>query len=174
MRRHARDEFLRAERFGDVVIGAQFEAAHAIGLFAARRQHHDRRAGCPRFLAHGLAHEQAVHARQHQIEQHEIGGRFDQSRHHGRAGGDDFGRVTGVLQVVADQFRDVRMILDDQDAGHAYNARSARPRPERRTPVASRNRTPPLTASACGAVIWSATAPVTRPPSGPPPRAATM
>ena len=34
---------LRRERFGHVVVGAELEAEHLVGLGRARRQHHDRR-----------------------------------------------------------------------------------------------------------------------------------
>ncbi len=36
------DELARAERLGDVIVGAAVEAAHLVGLFAARGQHDDR------------------------------------------------------------------------------------------------------------------------------------
>ena len=41
-RRDPRDELARRERLGEVVVGAELEAEHAIGLLAARRQEHDR------------------------------------------------------------------------------------------------------------------------------------
>ena len=77
-RRHARAQFLRAERLGDVVVGAELEARDAIGFLAARRQHDDRNGGDRRIGAHRLADEQAVHAGQHQVEDDEIGRRLAQ------------------------------------------------------------------------------------------------
>ena len=56
----------------DLKVGAEFETAHAIGLFTAGCQHHDGRGGRARLLPDGLTHKQAVHAGQHQIEQDEI------------------------------------------------------------------------------------------------------
>ncbi len=38
----AREKLVGAERFDDVVVGAEAEAAYFVGLFALRRDHHDR------------------------------------------------------------------------------------------------------------------------------------
>jgi hypothetical protein len=43
VRADAGDELARRERLRDVVVGAAFEAQHAIGLFAAGRDHEDGR-----------------------------------------------------------------------------------------------------------------------------------
>jgi hypothetical protein len=114
----ARDQLLRAERLDDVVVGAEFEAADAIRFFAARGEHDDRRRRRARILADGLAHEQTVHAGQHEVEQDQIGRLRRQPRHHLRSRRHDIRRMSGAFEVVRDQLGDIRVILDDEDARH--------------------------------------------------------
>ena len=55
-RRSARDpraQLARAERLGDVVVGAQLEAEHLLGLLRPRREHQDRRRHAARAAARG-------------------------------------------------------------------------------------------------------------------------
>ncbi|MFN7977625.1 MAG: hypothetical protein U0P30_05770 [Vicinamibacterales bacterium] len=75
-RPHARRQLTRAERLGDVVVGAGVEAGHAIALGRARREHDDRHGGGGRTLAQDAAHLEAVEYRQVQVEDHEIGRLF--------------------------------------------------------------------------------------------------
>ena len=56
-------QLARAERLGDVVVGAQLESRDPLGLFAPRREHDDRDQRRRRIAAQRLADEEAVHAR---------------------------------------------------------------------------------------------------------------
>ena len=69
-RAHARQQLGDRKRLGDVVVGAQLEAEHLVGLGRARRQHHDRRRDRPR--AQLAAHVEAVLLRQHHVEDHQV------------------------------------------------------------------------------------------------------
>ena len=66
--RDARDQLVRAERLGDVVVGAELEPDDAVGFLGARRQHDDRHCGRGRIGAQRVADLEAVDARQHQVE----------------------------------------------------------------------------------------------------------
>src|SRR5690606_18131927 len=55
------EQLADAEGFADVVVGAQIEAAHAVALLCARRQHDDGHAGAA--SAQPLAYLEAAHAR---------------------------------------------------------------------------------------------------------------
>ena len=59
------EQLARRERLGDVVVGADLEAEHAIGFLAARGHHDDRHVAAPAQLA---AHLDAIAAGQHQVE----------------------------------------------------------------------------------------------------------
>ena len=59
-----------AERLDDVVVGAELEPDDAVGLGAARGQHHDRHVAVAAQLA---AHVAPVAVGQRQVEQHEVG-----------------------------------------------------------------------------------------------------
>ena len=69
-RAQARQQLLGAERLGHVVVGAEIERLHLVGLRVARREHDDRH-GRP--AADDAAHLDARHIRQPEIEEHEIG-----------------------------------------------------------------------------------------------------
>src|SRR3569832_2614035 len=66
----ARKQLAQAERFGEVVVGADLEAQHLVYLLAARGEHDD---GLLQALAALTAAEAlAVAIRQHHVEQNEI------------------------------------------------------------------------------------------------------
>ena len=67
---HAGEQFHESERLGEVIVGAGFEAFDAIVHLAARAENQDRRAGAA--AADPLEDFEAVHIRQHQIENHQI------------------------------------------------------------------------------------------------------
>ena len=116
-----RGQLLRAERLGDVVVGAELEARDAIGFFAARRQHDDRDRRGRRIGAQRLADPQAVQPRQHQIEDDEIDRLAPQPRQHVAARRRRLDRVPRACQVMRDQLGDVGVVFDDENAGHGLN-----------------------------------------------------
>jgi hypothetical protein len=101
------------------VSGSGSGAGNSVGRFlAARRQHDDRHRGRGGVLPQRLADEPAVHPRQHQIEDDQIGrgrARMGQDVPTGR---DMIHRVTRPLQIVANEVRDVRAVLDHEHACH--------------------------------------------------------
>ena len=111
-------ELLGTERLGHVVVGAELQPRYAVGFLAPCREHDDgdRRHG--RIVPHRLADEQAIHARQHQIQNHQIGRGLAKSGEHVRAGGDPLDAVARFLQIVGDERRDVGVVFDHQDVRH--------------------------------------------------------
>lgn len=110
---HACRELPHRERLGHVVVGADTEADEHVRLVVARRehQHGDRALGLD-----PAADLQAVEARQHDVEHHQIGlpglGRVDGGRSvHGRLDEEALGPQAG-----GDGIDDRRVVLDDQHA----------------------------------------------------------
>lgn len=109
-----RDEFARAERFGDIVVPADFETQHPVDLFVARRKKQDRQSRC---LADLAADVQAIHVGHANIEDDEIDAAAAE-------GGHRLGTVAncqpcqaGALEGEADHVADVRFVIDDENAG---------------------------------------------------------
>ena len=65
----AGDQLGHLERLADVVVGARLETDHDIERVGSRGQHHDRDGRGAADLAGDL---EAVHPRQHDVEQHEV------------------------------------------------------------------------------------------------------
>ncbi len=66
----ARDELAGGIRLRDVVVGAELKPDHLVNFRILRRQHDDGHGGA---LAQVLAHLGAAHARQLQVQQHQVG-----------------------------------------------------------------------------------------------------
>jgi hypothetical protein len=119
-RLHALQQLQHAEGLGDVVVGAQPEPQHLVGLLVARRQ--DQHRHVEPLGAQRPQHAVAVEVGQHQVEHHEVGApaaRHGQSR---AARVAHLDLVAGDLEVVAQAEREVLVVLDDQDAAHAVAA----------------------------------------------------
>ncbi len=71
MRPHARKKDSEAERFSDIIIGAGVKALHRVPFGIMSGQHDDRILEA--FLAHPLDRLAAVHVRQADVHDHEIG-----------------------------------------------------------------------------------------------------
>ena len=67
----AQDQFPRAEGLGDVIIRAQFEADDPVHFLGFGGEHDDRNLGRRGLLFQHLAHFEAAHPGQHQIENDE-------------------------------------------------------------------------------------------------------
>ena len=120
-RTDARHELARAEGFGDVVVGAQLEAEHAIHLGRLRGQHDDwktlRRLGHPE-LAADL---EAVGAGQHEVEHDERRALLRDLREGGLARLRFAHGVAVLLEVEANELADVLLVLHDEDrAPHGH------------------------------------------------------
>jgi hypothetical protein len=123
-RADARGQFAGAEGRGDVIVGAGVEPRHPIAFAGMRRQHDDRRACGVRPRAQQSAHVEPSQGRQAQVEQDHVR-RVDSNR---LKGGLSAGRhvdchLATAFERVADEFRDVGLVLDDEDARAAAGGR---------------------------------------------------
>jgi len=111
---HAGHEHRRIERFGHVVIGADFKAGNNVFLAIFGGEHDDGDGAQLAVLLHLAAHGQAVHTRQHEIKQNQHDGAAfqDSQRLFARAG--DHRRILVLFEVELQQFLNVRLILNDQ------------------------------------------------------------
>ena len=103
------------KRFGDVVIGTQFQAGNDIRFLSLGGEHDNRRIRGSRVLFEPSGHLQAIDARQHQVEDdkvHRVGFRRFQG---GFARFRTDHRISFADQVVADQFEDILFVIHHQD-----------------------------------------------------------
>src|SRR5580692_3992227 len=113
---HACHEFPRAERLGDVVIGPEFETEHAVGFAAFRGQKNYGHGGEAGRLANGAADFETILAGDHDVEHEKRWAlAFGVSEYVG-AGGVDAHREAFVLQMMADEAGNVRIVFDDEEA----------------------------------------------------------
>src|SRR6266849_1270466 len=115
----ARQQFARAERLGDVIVGAHLQAHDAVGFFAARGEHEDGETIERIIPADFPANVEAGKPRKHEVEKQEIRRRFLEGAQAAAAveGGVDL--KTFIRKVVANQFDDIAVVFDDQNAFHA-------------------------------------------------------
>jgi hypothetical protein len=113
---HARHQLARLKGLGQVVVGAQFQADHAVHHVAARGQHDDRDVA---FLANLAAQREAVHLGQHDVQDGRVVGA-------GAQFGQPLAGAQGAVQhevktrEVGGQRRgQVLVVVDQEDAGHA-------------------------------------------------------
>ena len=110
-----RHELVGAEWLGEVVIGADVEPDDAIGLFSPCRHHDDRDGSRRRIGAKRTAHFQPAHARQHDVEDHEIERLLARAGECLVARGDGVSRPAGSFDVVSNEIRDVAVVFGDED-----------------------------------------------------------
>ena len=111
-RANARQQFFGRKRLGEVVVGAEIEAGNAIGDAILRGEHDDRHVALG---ANALADFQAVHARQHQIEDDEVR-LFERLFEPGEPVARDVDLVAFVLEFELKDAADGRVVFDDEDA----------------------------------------------------------
>src|SRR5262245_53481074 len=112
---HPGDELARAERLGDVVVGPELEPEELVELAVASGQDDDR--GRPR-RADRAGDLEAVEPGETEVEHDEVW-LPDLHRLHRRravAGGED--REARMLEVIARELDDLRLVIDDQDGLH--------------------------------------------------------
>ena len=115
----AREQLARAERLGEVVVGAELEAHHAVGLFRAAGEHDDRNR---RFVAQRARERHAVLGLEPEIEHHEVDHLLGEHLAHGGAVGYRGHAQIVLPEVVDDQLPDAWIVVDRQDdaAGPAW------------------------------------------------------
>ncbi len=107
------DQFLRLERLDDVVVRTGFQSQHHVDRVALRGQHHDRHDGLG---SDGLADVDAVHPRQHQVQQHQIGFELPQGRQRFGAVANDGGLEPLTSEHDGQHFGQGRIIVHHEHA----------------------------------------------------------
>jgi signal transduction histidine kinase len=108
---HSRDEFARQKRLDDIVVGADLQSEHAVGLVGRTRHHDDRDAVTLTDRSHN---GESVDPRQSDVQDDDvdIGGQHEQTRL-ARVGLDDV--QPGGLEPRPHHVADLRIVVDDQD-----------------------------------------------------------
>ena len=101
----------RGERLGDIVVGADRQTQDAVELLVACGQHDD--VGIAEF-AQPPAHLDAVHDRQTDVEQHQVGGAGAGQLNRGAAVAGDRHRIALVLQQPGSDDHELLGVLHQQ------------------------------------------------------------
>ena len=123
------DERLRAEGFGHVVVGPQFQSYDGVRFFGFGGQHNDGNHGGFRSRPQSFADLKAVDLRQHQVEDDQVGLLLFRVLKTFRAG---FGRDRSkalFLQIDFDQLENVVFVFNDENffAGWVGHSESREP-----------------------------------------------
>ena len=114
----ARHELVGAEWLRNVVVGADLETGDPLGLLGTRREHDDRDQRRRRVRAGRATDFGAVNLGQHEIEHQEV---RRASRQRGKplpSGRVDVDSKPCLFEVAPHEFRDVAVVLDDQNPFH--------------------------------------------------------
>ena len=109
----AAHQLAQPERLGQVVVRAELQADDLVHLLVARGQEQDGRLGSR--AAQAPEHLEAVHARQADVEDHEIGRAVRRDLEALLAVARDGHLVALLLEGVLDAARDGVLVLDDQN-----------------------------------------------------------
>ena len=108
-------QLLRAERLGDIIVGAGFKPAQAVVLLAARGQHDDRQVGGGGLAAQAAAQLDSADPLDHPVEHDQVGADLvDQDQRLLAAGGRGDG-VAGAGKVELHQVGDGAVVLDQEE-----------------------------------------------------------
>jgi hypothetical protein len=112
-----RHQFTRVEGLRQIIIGAHFEAEHAVEQTTARTQHDNRN----RAVAAQFPREiETVLAVQHQVEHDEVNARRIDDLLHLRAAFCGLRAVTHAAEVIEQELADVRIVVDDEYLVHVF------------------------------------------------------
>ena len=114
---HAGDELHHAEGLGQVVVGASIQAAHLVVFRALGREHHHRHMLGGLIGAQAAQNLQPVDARQHDVEQHQVGKTLIAGGEEALGVGKARGLEARLAQRVASQLADVGVVFDVVDHG---------------------------------------------------------
>ena len=112
---HPGDQLARRERLGHVVVGAEFQPDHLVDLAVLGGQHDHRHVGP---IAQRPAHLAARQARQHQVEQDQVGAGPVERLERVGAGRADRDLEALLAQQVRDGVAERVLVLNDQHACH--------------------------------------------------------
>ena len=117
---HAGQQLAQREGLGDVVVGAELEAAHAVDLLAPRGEHDHRHvhAATAELAAHVPARSSGII----DVEQHEIGRLAQRAGQPLLAARRRQRLVALEPEVVLQSAHDRRLVVHDQDARHSHSA----------------------------------------------------
>ena len=107
----ARQYLLHLEGLDDVVVGAAFQPGHPVLQLTLGGKHDDGRLSA---LPDLLQHRPAVHHRQHNVQQHQIGLERPEQLHTLAAVPGHLGLEALLLQIEVQQLRNIVIILYDQ------------------------------------------------------------
>ncbi len=124
-RAHARHQLRHRERLHDIIVGADGQAAHALGFLAARGQHDDRQVARLVARAQSAADFEAGDAGQHPVEDDEIGRRFGDQRLRFVAAFGALDDIAFRLEIIGQQQRQRLLVLHHQHARGAARWRLA-------------------------------------------------
>ncbi|MNJ42522.1 hypothetical protein D3C77_374930 [compost metagenome] len=110
----ARQQLARAEGFAQVVIGAQLQANHPVGLIGAGGQHDDRHLCQTPMLAHPATEAEAVFIGQHDVEDHQVPLAALQGLAKAAPVGRGSDLETGAAEVGVQQLANLLIVIDHQ------------------------------------------------------------
>jgi hypothetical protein len=122
-RTHPRQQLGDRERLGDVIVGAELEAEHLVGLGRPCRQHDDRRRN--RSRPQIAADVEAVLLRQHDVEDDEVGRKARCLLQPFVAVGGGFHFVAFKLQIVAKAKPHLRLVFNHENSFHRMDSANA-------------------------------------------------
>ena len=111
----AGDQSLRAEGFGDIVVGSQFQAYDGVCFLGFGGQHDDGKQCGLRSRSKAFAHFEAVDAWQHQVENDQVRLLLFHLSEAFRAARRRYGPKALFFHVQFDQLENVVLILNDED-----------------------------------------------------------
>ena len=111
-------QFLGIKRFFHIIIRTQFQSQYLVEDFTFCGKHDDRNGVlCPDLSAHLIT----INAGKHQIQQNQIRSKGLHSRHHGFSVIDDHGIKTFLRQIEGDQFRNIIIIIYNENFLFTYH-----------------------------------------------------
>ena len=122
-RAHPRHQLANAERLRQVIIGAALEAKHLIALLTASREHQDWHVLVGSLAPDRATDRDAIDAREHQVENDEVERARVGADERGLAVAHGLGLETLEAEVEHDQVTNMRIVFDDQYAGHGCSPR---------------------------------------------------
>jgi hypothetical protein len=112
-RADAQHQLGERERFDEVIVGAEFEAADAVADMIARGQENHRQVAPRPQRTHDFP---AVDARQHHVQHHEVVRVFQRHVQAVRSGACEIDRIAAFAQPLLQVVAGFRIVFDDEDA----------------------------------------------------------